>query len=97
LSNAVTHGAETQPIHFRAFTRSNQFILEVANAGHPIPQDVLPRLFQPFFRGEARPSRNGLGLGLYIASEIAKAHAGQLEVTSEPDETKFWFTMPLRP
>jgi sigma-B regulation protein RsbU (phosphoserine phosphatase) len=96
LSNAVTHGAETQPIRFRAFTKSNQFILEVANAGEPIPPDVLPRLFQPFFRGEARPSRNGLGLGLYIASEIAKAHSGRLEVTSNVDETQFSFVMPLR-
>lgn len=96
LSNAVTHGAETQPIRFKAFTKNAQLFLVVANAGEPISEDVLPRLFQPFFRGEARPSRNGLGLGLYIASEIAKAHAGQLEVTSNADETQFRFSMPLR-
>ena len=37
----------------------------------------------------------GLGLGLYIASEIARAHGGRIDVTSSPDETRFTFRMPL--
>jgi sigma-B regulation protein RsbU (phosphoserine phosphatase) len=96
LSNAVTHGATDQPIRFEAFTDDDRFILLVANSGEAIPQEVLPRLFQPFFRGDARPSRNGLGLGLFIASEIAKAHDGTLEVTSTAQETRFTFAMPAR-
>jgi sigma-B regulation protein RsbU (phosphoserine phosphatase) len=94
LSNAVTHGAAEQPIRFEAFTEDGRFKLSVANAGDPIPAEILPCLFQPFFRGDARPSRNGLGLGLFIASEIAKAHCGSLEVTSTAQETRFRFTMP---
>jgi sigma-B regulation protein RsbU (phosphoserine phosphatase) len=94
LSNALTHGASDQPINFEAATAGGSFVLSVANAGPPIPPAVMERLFQPFFRGAARPSRNGLGLGLYIASEIAKAHGGTLEVTSGPEETRFTFTMP---
>jgi sigma-B regulation protein RsbU (phosphoserine phosphatase) len=54
----------------------------------------MEQLFHPFFRGEARPSRQGLGLGLYIVSEIAKAHGGELHVTSTEEETRFTFTMP---
>ena len=54
----------------------------------------MEHLFQPFFRGAVRPSRNGLGLGLYIASEIAKAHDGKIDVTSTDEETRFTFTMP---
>ena len=96
LSNAVTHGAADQPIRFEAFTDDERFTLLVANSGEPIAEEVLPRLFQPFFRGDARPSRNGLGLGLFIASEIAKAHDGALEVTSTAQETRFTFTMPNR-
>jgi sigma-B regulation protein RsbU (phosphoserine phosphatase) len=52
-------------------------------------------LFQPFFRGGAQPSENGLGLGLYIASEIAKAHGGAIDIASMPQETRFTFRMPL--
>jgi sigma-B regulation protein RsbU (phosphoserine phosphatase) len=55
---------------------------------------VIEHLFQPFFRGAIRASRNGLGLGLYIASEIAKAHGGIINVTSTELETRFTFTMP---
>lgn len=96
LSNAVTHGARAEPIRFEACTNKSQFELTVANAGNAIPEEVLPRLFQPFFRGDLRASRNGLGLGLFIASEIAKAHSGHLEVTSTAEETRFRFTMPAR-
>jgi sigma-B regulation protein RsbU (phosphoserine phosphatase) len=94
LSNAVTHGSTAQPIRINAFTDADRFVLSVANAGHPIPDHLLSRLFQPFFRGDSRPSRQGLGLGLFIASEIAKAHDGTLEVSSTVAETCFTFAMP---
>ena len=53
------------------------------------------KLFEPFFRGDVRDSRQGLGLGLYIASQIAQAHGGRLAVSSNSAETRFTFTMPL--
>ena len=93
LSNAVTHGSKDRPIFLEAVTDEDCFVLSVANAGEPIPEEVRSRLFQPFFRGETRPSRNGLGLGLFIASEIAKAHHGTLDVSSSAEETRFTFTM----
>ena len=71
-------------------------MLWVANAGEPIPDAAMTNLFQPFFRGQVRASLQGLGLGLYIASEIAKAHEGTLTVTSTAEETRFTFLMPLR-
>jgi sigma-B regulation protein RsbU (phosphoserine phosphatase) len=67
----------------------------VANAGPPIPEKAMERLFQPFFRGEVRASQQGLGLGLHIASEIARAHGGSLVVHSDEAETRFTLTMPL--
>lgn len=94
LSNALSHGSADRPIRFEATTSDQSFLLSVANAGVPIPEKVAEQLFQPFFRGSTRPSRNGLGLGLYIASEIAKAHEGRLEVRSTEEETRFTFTMP---
>ena len=94
LSNAVTHGAVDRPIRFEAVTDGDQLTLSVTNSGEAIPAAVRSRLFQPFFRVEARRSRNGLGLGLFIASEIAKAHDGTLAVSSTAEETRFTFTMP---
>jgi len=95
LGNALTHGAPDEPIRTGAATRPEGFELWVANAGAPIEPDAMDRLFQPFFRGEIRPSLQGLGLGLYIASEIAAAHGGTLTASSTATETRFTLRIPL--
>jgi len=97
IGNALTHGAQDQAVRVGARTDGAEFKLWVANAGEPVPEAAMQRLFEPFFRGEVRRSRQGLGLGLHIASQIAQAHGGRIEVTSTPDETRFVFTMPLTP
>jgi sigma-B regulation protein RsbU (phosphoserine phosphatase) len=95
LGNAFTHGDPRQPVRLSAVVHDGQLELAVANAGEAIPAAAMSRLFQPFFRGEVRPSQQGLGLGLHIASEIAKAHGGTLEVRSDSVETRFTLFMPL--
>jgi signal transduction histidine kinase len=95
LGNAVTHGAHDRPIVVEAVIADGHFQLAVANGGDPIPPAAMQRLFQPFYRGEVRPSMQGLGLGLYIANQIAEAHGGRLEVTSDAEETRFTFRMPV--
>jgi sigma-B regulation protein RsbU (phosphoserine phosphatase) len=96
LGNALTHGAPDKPVRIVASTDDGMFVLWIANAGEPIPDAAMADLFQPFFRGTVRASLQGLGLGLHIASEIAKAHEGELAVTSTAEETRFTFRMPLR-
>ena len=54
----------------------------------------MEQLFQPFARGDVQSHQQGLGLGLYIASEIARAHGGTIDVASTPGETCFTFRMP---
>jgi signal transduction histidine kinase len=95
IANAVTHGDPTAPVRVTAFTREGYLHLEVSNQGEPIPAAWMDRLFQPFARGSARPGQEGLGLGLYIASQIAREHEGTLEVSSTREETRFTFRMPL--
>lgn len=95
LANALTHGDPRQPVTLRAFVADGVLTLWVANAGAPIPPAAMAKLFQPFFRGEARPSQQGLGLGLHIAAEIARAHGGALDVVSDAAETRFTLRMPI--
>jgi signal transduction histidine kinase len=95
LGNSVTHGTAARPIQVQARTHDGAFELSVANSGQPIPAEAMDRLFQPFYRVSAQEAPQGLGLGLYIASEIARAHGGSIDVTSSPQETRFTFRMPL--
>jgi sigma-B regulation protein RsbU (phosphoserine phosphatase) len=95
VGNALTHGAPDQPVRVGAKTEDGELKLWVANAGEPIPAAAMERLFEPFFRGDVRDSRQGLGLGLHIASQIAQAHGGRIDVTSTADKTRFVFRMPL--
>jgi signal transduction histidine kinase len=96
LANGLTHGEPGEPVRIQAATTAGELEVSVGNGGRPIPPETMERLFQPFFRGEVQPSQQGLGLGLHIASEIAKAHGGIIDVTSGPEETRFTFRMPLR-
>ncbi|VVO51712.1 GAF domain-containing sensor histidine kinase [Pseudomonas fluorescens] len=84
LGNAVTHGAVATPISVNAYTDEDELVISVANQGAPIPSELMPLLFEPFTRSEAGQRGEGLGLGLYIASQIATAHKGTLSVSSTP-------------
>ncbi|WP_395943795.1 ATP-binding protein [Brevundimonas sp.] len=95
LGNALVHGDPNEPVRLTAVVAEGWLELSVANAGSPIPPAALERLFHPFFRGEVRPTSQGLGLGLHIASEIARAHDGSLRAVSDAQETRFTLSMPV--
>ena len=96
LANALTHGDPAAPVRVRARTEGGAFR---ALGGEPRARrsrrDAAERLFQPFTRASDRSGDKGLGLGLWIASEIARAHSGTLQLSSTADETRFTFRMPL--
>ena len=96
LANALTHGAADAPVSVLARADKKTFELSVTNQGEPIAPAVSARLFEPFYRPVANSGHQGLGLGLYIASEIARAHGAELTVTSVPEATRFVFKMPMR-
>lgn len=94
IGNAIMHGDAATAIRVRASHEDDELTISVTNKGAPIPEAVRAKLFQPFFRGEVRPDQHGLGLGLYIASEIARAHAGNLTASSAEGETSFVLRVP---
>jgi signal transduction histidine kinase len=96
LGNALTHGQPHSPIKISARSDENDLVLEVWNAGEPIPAESLSKIFEPFWRHSVSRSRNGLGLGLHICSQIVRAHQGRISVTSTPEHgTQFTARLPL--
>ncbi len=96
LANALAHGVADQPVRVDARCAAGSFELSVHNSGPAIATDKLGRLFLPFSRSLSDEPGPGLGLGLFIAAEIAKAHLGTLSVTSTDSEgTRFTFRMPV--
>jgi sigma-B regulation protein RsbU (phosphoserine phosphatase) len=94
IANALTYSFPGTPVHARTRITDGVFELSVANQGEPIPPQAMDRLFSPYERGAVRPSQQGLGLGLYIAAEISRAHGGTLTVTSTSEETRFTLKFP---
>lgn len=93
LGNAAEHGTRQVPVRLSVRGDADSFELVVRNGG-VIPADRLDKLFNPFTRAIGDEPRPGLGLGLYIASEIAKAHGGVLSVRSNAAEgTVFTYRM----
>ena len=95
LGNAIKHGAENQPIEVDIYTSEKEFVLSVSNAGDKISEKAMGNLFKPFFSENANRNKKSLGLGLYISSEIAKAHGGQLSAKSTQKKTTFTLSIPL--
>lgn len=96
LGNAIKHGASNKPIATQVIAENGIFSLAVTNSGTKIPATKMADLFKPFFTTNASSNKSGLGLGLYISSEIAKAHNGKIEVESTEEKTEFKFTMPIK-
>lgn len=93
-SNAVQHGAPGSAVHMRLTGDAQRVAVEVQNQG-TIPNEIQPRLFEPFHTGREYTKRgDGLGLGLFIAKAIARAHGGGLEFDSSGDTTTFRLVLP---
>ena len=85
VGNAVTHGEGV--ISVSASDGGDHVLMTVHNQGAAIPVAALPTLFDPFIRGARddhgkHEAAGGLGLGLYIVSEIVHAHGGTISVSS---------------
>jgi signal transduction histidine kinase len=95
VTNALKHGAADAPVKVNVTEDGAGVRLEVTNQGAPIPRHLVSTLFDPFRPGDAAGS---VGLGLFIVSEIARAHGGSVSVRScERLGTTFTVVFPKGP
>jgi light-regulated signal transduction histidine kinase (bacteriophytochrome) len=98
VGNARQHGALGEPVVIDLRSAADRAVIEVRNVAGPIPEAVRHSLFEPLRRGSLPNQRNpnGLGLGLYIASEAMKGHRGDIAYSHDGGNVSFTVTFPLK-
>ena len=100
IGNALQHGDADKPVQLVAAGLGDDVVISIHNEGPPIPPEVMSKIFEPLMRGvvqeaERRGRQESLGLGLYIARQIARAHGGDIAVASSAESgTTFTITLP---
>lgn len=100
LGNAIQHGSSDHPVSLSLRSEDSNVVMEIHNGGDPIPPGELPKIFDPLIRGSSaehpRSNRPGsIGMGLYIAREVAKSHGGRIDVKSTYESgTSFTVRLP---
>lgn len=94
VNNAIEHGSASAPIEVAVHDEPDQVKLQVTNQGESIPPELMPQLFDPFRRAGGEARAGGLGLGLFIVSEVARAHGGSVQGASKDGATTFTVTLP---
>jgi signal transduction histidine kinase len=96
LKNAIVHGDAHAPVTVSVTSADGRFAISVSNQGDALSPQRIQQLFKPFWRAPSSGPHEGLGLGLYIVAEIARSHAGTMDVTSRDGTICFTFSMPNR-
>jgi two-component system, OmpR family, sensor histidine kinase BaeS len=84
LSNALKFSPADGHVTLTVAASNGLARLEVSDDGPGIPGEELPHVFERFWRGSAGRLASGSGIGLAVVAELARAHGGRAEVTSEP-------------
>jgi nitrogen-specific signal transduction histidine kinase len=98
VANLVANALQYSPTDTKVLVRSEgadgEVLLTVHNAGKPIDEELLPVIFEPFRRGSGG-TKGSIGLGLYIAQQVAIAHGGLISVSSSAEAgTTFTLRLP---
>jgi len=98
LSNAVRHTPAGGRVEASARRDGEGWRFEVRDSGVGIAPEFQERIFEKYFRVPGQPRGGSVGLGLFLAREIVRAHGGEIAVESAPGQgSRFWFTLPAGP
>jgi signal transduction histidine kinase len=96
--NAIKYGSRDAPVRVVVTDQKTHLHIDVKNIGPAIDRATLDEMFNPLERGSKQPGRHdevrSMGLGLYIAREIATAHGGTIDARSDDTETAFSVCLP---
>jgi len=96
ITNAIKYAPGTNQVNVTTNIKDEKLYLAVKDFGIGISKEQQHKIFDKFYRVEDNSNRfNGLGIGLYICSEIINRHGGTIGVNSVPDEgSEFYFIIP---
>jgi signal transduction histidine kinase len=94
ISNAIAAIKEIGSLEIAVFERDRGIVVEIADSGAGIPQEIQAKIFEPFFT--TKPMGEGSGLGLDIVRKIVEKHRGKVTVSSQPGHTKFSVWLPIQ-
>ncbi|HET6487188.1 MAG TPA: HAMP domain-containing sensor histidine kinase, partial [Spirochaetia bacterium] len=94
VQNAFRYGEPQSTIRFEAGTRDGLTTLRISNRGQAIPEEDLPFIFEPFFRGTRARREGGFGLGLSVVKFVVSSHGWDIEAVSADGETCFTLSIP---
>lgn len=96
ITNAIKYG-DDKPIIIKVDKNNSKAWIKVIDKGIGIPKEKIDKIFSLFERGEHGKEMQGLGVGLYIAHQIVKAHNGKLKVNSIPTKgSEFMVELPIK-
>jgi two-component system phosphate regulon sensor histidine kinase PhoR len=96
IENACHHSPKTTEIEAKIFMKKKSLNITIQDQGVGIPEDMMNKVFKPFFSKSTTYHKKGMGLGLYIAKTIVERHGGRISLNSKVNKgTKFRIEIPI--
>ncbi|KXB66276.1 ATPase/histidine kinase/DNA gyrase B/HSP90 domain protein [Aedoeadaptatus coxii] len=95
VDNAIKYSPNGSTINISVYKSYLNYNLDIENESKDLSEETLPKIFERFYRGKNSVSKDGLGLGLFIAREIIEKHGGNIRASLDENRIKFSVDFPL--
>ena len=95
VDNAIKYSPKGSTINISVYKSYLNYNLDIENECKDLSEETLPKIFERFYRGRNSVSKDGLGLGLYVAREIIEKHGGNIRASLDKNRIKFSVDFPL--
>ncbi len=95
VDNAIKYSPKGSTINISVYKSYLNYNLDIENDCQDLSEDILPKIFERFYRGKNSVYKDGLGLGLFIGREIIEKHGGNIRASLKENKIKFSIDFPL--